>query len=144
MCTEIKLDKKTQLEKIFIWELWCFAHVCSVPVTILKLVWCSRRADEPWCTHFPSDICSVIQEGEITVEKCTHPGASACRERHTLSLMDETNMDITTVHLYMPIQYLWSSMIWIKKYIFKGIVSWDGRGRLLYIFWKLSLNAIAS
>jgi len=55
-------------------------------VTILKLVWCSRRADAPRCAHFPTDICSVIQEGEITVEKWAHRGATARQERHTLSL----------------------------------------------------------
>ena len=38
------------------------------------------------CAHFPTDICSVIQEGEITVEKCTHQGTSARWERHRLSL----------------------------------------------------------
>ena len=52
-------------------------------MTILKLVW---RSDAPWCAHFPTDICSVIKEGEITVEKCAHQGALAHRERHTLSL----------------------------------------------------------
>ena len=46
----------------------------------------SGCADVPRYTHFPTDICSVIQEGEITVEKCAHHGASASRERHTLSL----------------------------------------------------------
>ena len=51
-------------------------------MTILKLVWSSRRVDAPGCAHFPTDICSLIQEGVITVEKC----ASAHRERHTLSL----------------------------------------------------------
>jgi len=66
--------------------LWCFVLVCFVKVTILKPVWRSRCADAPRCAHFPSDICSVIQEDEITVEKCAHLGASACRERHTLSL----------------------------------------------------------
>ena len=39
----------------------------------------------PQCAHFPTDICSVIQEGEITVEKCAHRSASARRELHTLS-----------------------------------------------------------
>ena len=43
--------------------LWCFVHVCFVQVTILKLVWRSRRADAPRWAHFPTDICSVIQEG---------------------------------------------------------------------------------
>ena len=65
--------------------LRCFVHVCFVQVTILKLVWCSRHADVPQCAHFPTDICSVIQEGEITEEKCMHRGASANQERHTLS-----------------------------------------------------------
>ena len=65
----------------------CFVHICLVQVTILKLVWRSQRADPPRCApHFPTDICSVIQEGEIFVEKCVHRGASACQEHHTLSL----------------------------------------------------------
>ena len=40
----------------------------------------------PLCEHFPTDIYFVIQEGEITVEKCAHRGASARREGHKLSL----------------------------------------------------------
>ena len=66
--------------------LWCFVHVCFVQVTILELVWRSRCANPPRCANFSTDICSVIQEGEITVEKCAHRGASAGREH------------ITTVH----------------------------------------------
>ena len=66
--------------------LQSFVHVCFVQVTFLNLVWRSRRANAPQCVHFPTDIRSVIQEGEITVEKCTQWGASAPRERHTLSL----------------------------------------------------------
>ena len=46
----------------------------------------SKRDDGPQCAHFPTDICSVIQEGEISVEKCTHQGASVGWEHHTLSL----------------------------------------------------------
>ena len=57
-----------------------------VQVTILKLGWRSRRANVPRCVHFPTDICSVIQEGEIAVEKCAHRGTLARREHHTLSL----------------------------------------------------------
>ena len=66
--------------------LWCFVHVCFVQVTILKLVWCSRCAGAPRCAPFPTDICSVIPEGVLTVEKCAHRSASARREPHTLSL----------------------------------------------------------
>ena len=40
-----------------------FCPCFFVQVTILKLVWCSRRADAPRCAHFPTYICSVIQEG---------------------------------------------------------------------------------
>ena len=67
------------------WVLWCFVHVCFAQVTILKLVWRSRLADAPRCAHFPTDICAVIQEGEITVAKCAQRGASAHQEPHTLS-----------------------------------------------------------
>ena len=66
---------------------WRFVHVCFVQVTILKLVGAPdalMRLGEHM--HFPTDICSVIQEGEITVGKCAHQGASARQERHTLSL----------------------------------------------------------
>ena len=66
--------------------LWCFVHVCFVQMTILKRVLRSRRADAHRCAHFPTDILSVIQGGEITVEKCAYRGASARQERHTLSL----------------------------------------------------------
>ena len=55
-------------------------------MTNLKLAWRSRHADAPRCMHFPTDICYVFQEGEITVEKCAHRGASARQERHMLSL----------------------------------------------------------
>ena len=72
-------------------------HVCFVQVTILKLVGCSRGADAPRCAHFPSDICSVIQEGEITVEKCCTEVRQRIRSA-TRCHLDETNMDITTVH----------------------------------------------
>ena len=37
-------------------------------MTILKIVWPSRRADPPRCAHFSTDICCVIQEGVIRVE----------------------------------------------------------------------------
>ena len=36
--------------------------------------------------HFPTDICSVIREGVITVEKCAHRGPSARQEHDKLSL----------------------------------------------------------
>jgi len=79
------------------WVLWCFVHVCFVQVTIFKLVWRSCRADAPRGAHFPTGICSVIQEVEITVEKCAN---EACQRvgSATLCHLDETNMDITTVH----------------------------------------------
>ena len=76
----------------------CFVHVCFVQVTILKLVWRSRRADAHWCVHFPTDICSVIQEGEITVEKNARTEARQREGSATGCHFDETNMDITTVH----------------------------------------------
>ena len=64
----------------------CFVHVCFVQVTSLKIVWRSRGAGAPRCAHFPTDICSVIQEGVLTVEKCAHRGKSVGREPHTMSL----------------------------------------------------------
>ena len=54
-----------------------FVHVFFVQVTILNIAWRSQRADAPRCAHFSIDICCVIQEGVITVEKCVHIGASA-------------------------------------------------------------------
>ena len=73
-------------EKVPLNQIKIGVHVCFVQVKILKLVWRSGRPDAPQCVHFPTDICSVIQEGEIKVEKCVHRGTSARRERHTLSL----------------------------------------------------------
>ena len=77
--------------------LWCFFHVCFVQVTILKLVWHSRHTGAHRCAYFPTDISSVIQEGEITVE------SARTEARHRVGStirchFDETNMDITTVH----------------------------------------------
>ena len=46
------------------------------------------RANAPRCEHFSTDICCVIQEGVITVEKCMH---------HRCHL-DKTNMDKTSQH----------------------------------------------
>ena len=65
---------------------WCFVHVCFVQVKMLNIVWCSRGTVGPRCAHFSTDICCVIQEGLITVEKCAHRGASARQECHMLSL----------------------------------------------------------
>ena len=82
----IKLMRRAmQTSKYTVSVKVCCIHVCFVQVTIWKLVWRSRRADAPRCALFPTDICSVIQEGEITVEKCPHRGASARWEHHTLS-----------------------------------------------------------
>jgi len=74
------------LSYIYLVGVVMFCPCFFVQVTILKLVWRSRRADAPRCAHFSTDICSVIQEGEMTVEKCLHWGAPARRERHMLSL----------------------------------------------------------
>ena len=52
-----------------------FVHVFFVQVTILNFVRRSRRAEAPRCAQFSIDICCVIQEGVITVEKCAHRGA---------------------------------------------------------------------
>ena len=64
-----------------------FVPVCFFQVTILNIVCRCQRAYTPWCAHFPTDICSVIQEGVITVEKCAH-----CH-------LDKTDMDTTSQHL---------------------------------------------
>ena len=61
---------------MFALSKWRFWNLFGAPKVL------TRR-----CEHFPTDICSVIQEGEITVEK----SATRCH-------LDETNMDITTVH----------------------------------------------
>ena len=75
-------------------------------MTILKLAWRSQRADASQCAHFPTDICSVIQEGgEITVEKCGAPRRVSASTTHCH--LDETNMDITTVHpFFYPYNFL--------------------------------------
>ena len=49
------------------------------------------------CPHFPTDICSMIQEGEVTVEKCAHQDVQRI-ESATRCHLNKTNMDITTVH----------------------------------------------
>ena len=87
---ECALSKKMPILVLFIKRivspdymvLGCFVHVCFVQVTILNIVW---RLDAPRCAHFSTDICCVLQEGVITVEKCAH-----CH-------LDETNMEIITV-----------------------------------------------
>ena len=63
--------------------LWCFVHVCFVQVKILKLVWCSRRADAPRCAHFSTVISPSRITEQMTVGKCAHRGTSAHRERQT-------------------------------------------------------------
>jgi len=55
---------------------WWIIHVCFVQVTILNIVWRSRRADVPPCAHFSNNISWVIQEGVKWIEKCPHRGAS--------------------------------------------------------------------
>ena len=55
----------------------CFVHVCFVQVTILDIVWRSRRAEAFRCVHFSSDIYCEIQEGVKSMEKCArHTRAS--------------------------------------------------------------------
>jgi len=46
-------------------------------------VWRSRRADTPRCEHFSTDISPSWITEQISVGKCAHWGASACRERQT-------------------------------------------------------------
>jgi len=55
-------------------------------LSLLNIACRSRLADAPQRAPFAIDIWCVIQEGVITVEKSVHRGASARRERHTLSL----------------------------------------------------------
>ena len=59
---------------MFVLSKWQFWNLFGAP-DVLTLLSAST-----------TDICSVIQEGEITVENCAHRGAAICRERHTLSL----------------------------------------------------------
>ena len=65
---------------------WWITHGYLVLGTILIIIWGSQCADAPWCSHFSTNICCVIQEGVKSIEKCMHRGASARLERHTLSL----------------------------------------------------------
>ena len=77
--------------------LGCFVHVFFVQVTILNIVWRSRHADVFQCAHFSTDICSVIQEGVKSIEKCAHRGTSARQERQMLSLgQNKHGQNITT------------------------------------------------
>ena len=75
--------------------VWCFVHVFFVQVTILNIVWGSRRTDTPWCAHFSIDICCVIQEGVITVGKCTHQGTPG----HHSFCLDKRNVKQTSMHI---------------------------------------------
>ena len=92
--------------------LWCFVHVCFVHVTNLKLVWRSRHADAPRCTHFPTDICSVIQEGEISATRCH---------------LDETSMDITTVHHFATMKCLSFIHLNIIFFMYVHVIFWCRR-----------------
>ena len=78
---------------------WCLFHVRFVQAKWVALPtrW---RASYLLC-----DICCVIQEGEITVEKCTHRGASARRERNSFCL-DKTYVEQTAVQWYVE-KKLW-------------------------------------
>ena len=53
-------------------------------MTILKSVWRSPRAGAPWCAHFPADICSVIEDSVMIVEKCAHRDESGVPHVGTL------------------------------------------------------------
>ena len=46
-------------------------------------VWFSRRAATPRCAHFSTVISPSLITEQISVGKCMHRGASACRERQT-------------------------------------------------------------
>ena len=55
--------------------------------------------------HFSINICCVIREGVITVGKCVHRGASACREHHTLSLVQNKHLFLTILN------FVWRSRL---------------------------------
>ena len=80
---------------VFIKVHWCFIHVCFVYVTIWNIVWHSGRAHAPRCTHFPTDICCLIQEGVKWIKKSGHT-----TRRATHCHLDKTNMDKTSMHVY--------------------------------------------
>ena len=94
-------------------------------MTILNFVWRSRRADEPRCAYFSIDICCVIQEGVITVEK--FGSATHCH-------LDKTNMDKIsqhrkdTLHRFKILLLLTIFKIMLKQ----GFV--DARVRSIYIW----------
>ena len=58
----------------------------------------SQRADAPLCMHFPTDICCVIQEGVISVQKSVCTKARQCIGSATCCHLDKTNMDKTSQH----------------------------------------------
>ena len=118
--------------------LWCFVRVCFVQVTILRLVLRSQCADLPRCAHFPTDICSVIQEGEITVEKCGHWGASARREFHTLSLGRNKHVHNNSAPSIPLVFFLFSSpWRWLFLQSFLNRDGWLG-ARLMNWCWENS------
>ena len=55
----------------------CFIHICFVLVTVCG-------ADMPWCAHFSSDLTPSRITQQISVEKCSHQGATACREHQQI------------------------------------------------------------
>ena len=95
------LDKtsmdKTSQHLFSVW--WCFVHVCLVQVTILNIVWRSRRAEAPRCAQFSTDRYLLCDPRRCDNSRKVHPncGAFAHWERHTLSLgRNKHGWNITT------------------------------------------------
>ena len=77
------------------WVLWCFVNVCFVQVTILKLVWCSQRASvralSYWYLFCDPRRWANSKKMRRTEARQRVRSATPCH-------LDETNMDLTTVH----------------------------------------------
>ena len=68
---------KGTVSKVFFTVHWCFIHVCFVQVTMCG-------APGPRCAHFSIRFTPSWNTQQILIEKGTHRGASACRERQRM------------------------------------------------------------
>ena len=66
--------------------MWLYSIVMFYPCLFCPSdnVCPSRRADVPWWAHFSTVIPPSWNTQQISVEKCAHRGASACREPQTM------------------------------------------------------------
>jgi len=83
-------------------------------------VWRSRRADAPGCPHFSIDFTPSWITQQISVEKCTHRGASAHREHQTMFKIVTWTKQTRIIHQFtvitagffkiMIVLYIWNQL----------------------------------